>query len=84
MWLDREKDKAQYAATAQTQCYVDRKDTAELALTLSKRLIAVVKVKNFFHVEAGLEMIALAMSISSEASGVYILDDLYLLFIYIE
>jgi hypothetical protein len=84
MWLDREKDKAQYAATAQTQSDVDRNDNADIALTLSKQLIAVVKVKNFFHVEAGLEMIALAMSISSEVSGVYIVDNLYFLSIFLE
>jgi hypothetical protein len=39
-----------------------------IALKLSKRLIGVAKVKNVLHIEAGLEMIALAMAISSEVS----------------
>jgi hypothetical protein len=41
-------------------------DAAEVALTLSKRLIAILKVKKVMNVEAGLEMIALALTISSE------------------
>ena len=38
-------------------------------MTLSRRLISVVKIKNIFNIEAGLEMIALAMAISSEVQN---------------
>jgi hypothetical protein len=47
----------------------DGKDPAGVALTLSKRLITVVKAKSILNVWAGLEMIALAMAISSEVSN---------------
>jgi hypothetical protein len=43
---------------------------ADVALTLSRRLVSVVRVKNMLHIEAGLEMIALAMAISSEVPNV--------------
>jgi hypothetical protein len=41
------------------------------------RLIAVVKVKNILHVEAGLEMIALALAISSEVSRIAMFENYY-------
>ena len=46
--------------------YVNGQNPADITLTLSRRLITVVRVKNILHIEAGLEMIALAMAISSE------------------
>lgn len=45
---------------------MDRQDPAGVALTLSKRLIDVFNVKRVLNIEAGLEMIALAMAICSE------------------
>jgi hypothetical protein len=39
---------------------------SDIAWNISKRLIAVVKVKSILNIEAGLEMIALGMAISSE------------------
>jgi hypothetical protein len=51
---------------APTPSTIEGKNPADVALTLSRRLIAVAKVKNILHVEAGLEMIALAMAISSQ------------------
>ena len=62
-WGGREKAKAQYSQRALP---VNENEPADIALTLSRRLIAVVKVKNILNIEAGLEMIALAMTISSE------------------
>ena len=49
----------------------DSKHPADVALpvTLSRRLISVVKIKNILNIEAGLEMIALAMAISSEVQN---------------
>lgn len=68
-WGDRERIRTQYIQTAQIPSSVDQQDPADVALTLSRRLIAVVKVKNILHIEAGLEMIALAMAISSEVGN---------------
>lgn len=62
-WADREKTRMQYSQTAVS---FEEQDPADIALTLSRRLIAGVKVKNILHIEAGLEMIALAMAISAE------------------
>lgn len=44
----------------------DWKDPAAVALSLSQRLITVVEAKSVLKIEAGLEMVALAMAISSE------------------
>ena len=41
---------------------------ADITLTLSMQLIDIVRVENILHIEAGLEMIALAMAISSEVN----------------
>jgi hypothetical protein len=73
-WRDREKKLAQYSTTTPTPSSIDGKDPAEVALALSRRLIAVVKVKNILSIETGLEMIALAMAISSEVSIIVILS----------
>ena len=71
-WGDREKSRAQYAFTAQQQLASNEgQEPAGVALTLSRRLIAVVKVKKILNVEAGLEMMALAMTIASEVRGIY-------------
>jgi hypothetical protein len=66
-WKDRETHRTEYTMTSLS---VDEQNPADITLTLSRRLMAVVKVKSLLHVEAGLEMIALAMAISSEASCV--------------
>jgi hypothetical protein len=65
-WGDREKRLAQYSTSNPSPSFVDGQDPAGVALALSKRLIAVVKVKKILNIETGLEMIALAMAISSE------------------
>jgi hypothetical protein len=39
-------------------------------LGISRRLIDVVKVRNIVHIEAGMQMMALALSISSEVCNV--------------
>ena len=44
----------------------DWKDLAAITLTLLRKLIKVVRAKSTFNIEAGLQMIALAMAISSE------------------
>jgi hypothetical protein len=64
-WGDRERTRAQYNCNAPSSSS-DGKDLAGVALDLSRRLITVVKAKNIHNIEAGLEMIALAMAICSE------------------
>jgi hypothetical protein len=64
-WGEREKTRAQYSCEA-THPLSDRKDPAAVALSLSRRLITVFKAKNILNIEAGMDMIALAMAISSE------------------
>lgn len=64
-WGDREKTKVQYFGNGLTDSS-DWKDPASITLTLSRFLITVVGAKNVLNIEAGLEMIALGMAISSE------------------
>jgi hypothetical protein len=64
-WREREKTRAQYSSKA-PHSLSDGKDPAGVALALSRRLITVGKAKSVLNIEAGLEMIALAMAISSE------------------
>ena len=66
-WGQREKTRTQISSNGSASS--DRKDPAGVALTLSKRLITVVKAKSVLNIEAGLDMIALAMAISSEVSN---------------
>jgi hypothetical protein len=56
---------------------VDEQNPMHIALKLSKRLMGVVKVKHVLHIEAGLEMIALAMAISLEVSLILSLFNSY-------
>lgn len=46
------------------------RNSADLVLTLSRRLVKTVKVKNILQIEATLEMMALAIAISSEVCDV--------------
>jgi hypothetical protein len=73
-WRDREKNRAEYSRRVPTPAAVGHQNPAEVALTLSKRLIAVSKVKNILHIEEGLELIALVMAISSEVCSFYFLS----------
>jgi hypothetical protein len=65
-WKVRNDARSQYIQTMPSSVGQDR---AGVALLLSRQLIAVVKVKNLLHIEAGLQMMALAMSFSSEVSN---------------
>jgi hypothetical protein len=68
-WGDREKTRAQYSSEATHLSSYDGRDPAGVVLALSRRLITVFKSKNILNIEAGMEMIALAMAISSEVCG---------------
>lgn len=65
-WGDHEKTRAQFSQRDPTSSTLDAGDATEIALSLSRRLIAVSKVKSILHIESGLEMVALAMVISAE------------------
>lgn len=69
-WRDREKNRFEYSKMGPSSSISDGAHPADVALTLSRRLVSVVRVKNMLHIEAGLEMIALAMAISSEVPNV--------------
>ena len=64
-WGDRERTKLQYFSNGPTKAS-DWRDLAAITLTLSRKLITVVRAKSILNIEAGLEMIALAIAISSE------------------
>lgn len=72
LWREREKAADMYLKSGPISSVEEMRDPAGVALALSKRLIAVVKMKNIVNIEAGLEMIALAMSISSEVFGFHV------------
>lgn len=66
---DRDKIRADYSISSATPSSVDSRKPAAIALSLSRRLMGLFKVKSLLHIEAGIEMIALAMLISSEVRG---------------
>lgn len=57
---------AQYPKIVQLSSSVEGPDPASVVLSLSRRLIDFNKVKNILNIEAGLEMVALAMAITAE------------------
>jgi hypothetical protein len=66
-WGDRDQTRSQYSLNSQLSASKDgQQDAAGVALALSRRLIGILKVKKILNIEAGLEMMALAMNISSE------------------
>jgi hypothetical protein len=71
-WRDREKTKAEFESSHHSAMFsVDRlQGHAHVALRLSKRLVDVYKFKNILNIEAGMEMIALAMVITSEVRNI--------------
>ena len=80
-WGNRENTRTKYSQIAVASSS-DGQDAAGIALTLSRRLITVVNVKNIHHIEAGLEMIALAMAISSEVRVVNLFKILWFIFLH--
>lgn len=62
---DRAKETSQYYQNAQTSLSSDKQNPIHLTLALSRRLIAGVKVKKILNIEGALDMVALAMAISS-------------------
>jgi hypothetical protein len=70
VWREREQASDDYFKMNPTLVSDEMHDPAGIALSLSKSLIEVVKIRNVVNIEAGLEMIALAMAISSEVISV--------------
>lgn len=81
-WRDRKSTRLQCIDTAPAASSVEGRDLASVALTVSKRLIEVHKFKNVLNIEAGLEMMALAMTICSEvwSFGNYLRHTYFLIF----
>jgi hypothetical protein len=69
-WRDSQTTRAQYSETVPTPSSVNGQDHADIVLGISRRLMHVVKVRNIVHIEAGMQMMALALSISSEVCNV--------------
>lgn len=66
-WADRDQTWSRYSASAQLSGSDHRQeDAAGVALTLSRRLIAIMKAKKLLNIEAGLEIMALGVTIASE------------------
>jgi hypothetical protein len=65
-WGDREKTRGQFSQKAPISPSIGGHDPASVTLNVSRRLIDIFKVKNILNIEAGLEMMALAIAICSE------------------
>jgi hypothetical protein len=65
-WGEREKTISQYSNVFPSSTSAAVQNTADVALSLSRRLIDGVKFKSIAQIESGLELIALAMTISAE------------------
>jgi hypothetical protein len=68
-WRDREATRAQYFKKGTSSPSVDGQDPAGVALTMSKRLIAIFKTKKVLNIEAGFEMMAVGVIICSMVSN---------------
>jgi len=65
-WATRIKSEGQNYGKAPATSSLHGMDPVGLALTLSKRMISIVKLKRIINIETSLEMVALAMTICSE------------------
>jgi type IV secretory pathway ATPase VirB11/archaellum biosynthesis ATPase len=69
-WGERDKTRSEYSQTSIAKVSVVGPDPAGVTMLLSRRLMAVMKAKKIIHIEAGLEMIALALAICSEVRNI--------------
>jgi hypothetical protein len=71
-WGNRDQSRSQYSKTSQAAASKEsNEDAVGVALTLSRRLIGIVRVKHILNIEAGLEMMALGVTLSSEVCQMY-------------
>lgn len=78
-WADRDKTMLDYSHSSSGSTSLDGQ--AKIALSLSRRLNHVLKVKKLLAIESGLEMIALAMIISSEVRNINVFESLLFIFL---
>ena len=64
-WAAR-NNKGQYYPNDPTVSSLDGKDTIGVALTLSRRMVSILKQKRIINIEAHFQMIALGLTICSE------------------
>ena len=69
-WAEVQTTQAQFLETVHAASSITTQDQANIALKISEQLINVMRFKNILHIEVGLEMIVLAMTISSQACNV--------------
>lgn len=66
-WGDRKQTWTDYTVSGeQSPSKESQKDTAGLALSLSRRLFGILKMKKIHNLEAGLEIMALGLTMCSE------------------
>ena len=65
-WGEREKQRAKFYQSSITMLNINIEEPAHVALNLSWRPKTGARVKSILHIKAGIEMLALAMLISSE------------------
>lgn len=80
-WGEREKTWAQYSHSSSISLSDHGLDPASVALNLSKRLLNVGKVKKIVRIEAGLEMIAFGVAISSAVHNIDFFESHLILFL---
>jgi hypothetical protein len=61
---------SQYSETVSGPSSVNGPDHPNILLAISRRLIVATKLKNILYIETAMEMMALAISISSEVCDV--------------
>ena len=71
VWAAR-KNKNQFYHNNTSTSTLDETDPVGVALTLSRRMVSILKEKRIINIEANLEMIALGMTICSEVRLFYI------------
>jgi len=72
-WGDRDKTRSQYSLNGQLSASRDGQgDAVGVALTLSRRLVGILDVKKILNVEAGLEIMALGVTMTSEVFQIYL------------
>jgi len=69
-WQDHQSTRAQSLERNPTVSSINTEDRADVMLQISRRLVDVSKLKNLLCIEAGLEMVALAMAILAQACNV--------------
>jgi hypothetical protein len=73
IWGERKKTRAIHADNFSTPSSSECQDPGGVVLSLSRRLLAVGKLKKILNLETGLEMIACGIAICSEVEFLIVL-----------